>query len=70
LSAMDPYLSKGALIAAEVYNPTSGNAHWVLVTEKSTDGYKILDPSCYQDRKTLADGYANRVYKYMVYERK
>jgi hypothetical protein len=70
LSSMDPYLEKGALIAAAVYNPSTKNAHWVLVVGKSSDGYRILDPGCYQDRTTLGGEYANSVYKFMVYHRK
>jgi hypothetical protein len=70
LSSMDPFLEKGALIAAEVYNPSTKNAHWVLVVRKSSNGYGILDPGCYQDRTTLGGEYANSVYKFMVYHRK
>ena len=69
LSDMDKYLSSGALIIAQVYNPTTRGNHWVLVTTRQGGAYKIIDPGCYPGRTDLGF-YVNSVYKITVYRRK
>lgn len=69
LSLMEQSLSDGALIIAQVYNPTTKNNHWVLVTDKKGSDYSILDPGCYSGRTTLSNGYGNNVYKFISYKR-
>jgi hypothetical protein len=67
LPKLDQYLSKGALIIAQVYNPTTQGNHWVLLTEKQANQYKIIDPGCYEGRQDLGS-YSNNVYKIVVYK--
>jgi hypothetical protein len=69
LTEIDYDLSNGALIIAQVYNPTTGNQHFVLVTEKKGDVYKILDPGCYEGRTDIT-AYSGNIYKIAVYGRK
>lgn len=69
LSSMDLYLSKKALIIAQVYNPSTKNNHWVLVTEKNGGKYSIIDPGCYNSRNDL-ESYNNNVYKIIIFRRK
>lgn len=73
LSRMDTYLSNGALIIAQVCNPSitnpnSGSQHWVLITDKSEDAYEILDPG-YAGRSDI-EAYNSNVYKFVVYQKK
>jgi hypothetical protein len=70
LGKMDPYLSKGLPILAEVFNPTTNSQHWVLVTGKRGGQYQILDPGGYANRNTLDGAYNNRVYRFTVYKPK
>ena len=67
LGKMDPYLSKGLPVLAEVFNPTTNGQHWVLVTGKRDGQYKILDPGGYANRNTLDGAYKNTVYRFIVY---
>ena len=69
LSSLDQYLTGGALIIAQVYNPTTRGNHWVLVTEKQGSKYSIIDPGCYEGRDDL-QSYSNNIYKFVVYRRK
>jgi hypothetical protein len=69
LSDLDRFLDNGSLIIAQVYNPSTGNQHWVLVTNKEGNEYNILDPGCYSGRTTLSNGYGNNVYKFAVYSK-
>jgi hypothetical protein len=69
LSSLDQYLTGGALIIAQVYNPTTRGNHWVLVTEKQGSKYTIIDPGCYEGRDDL-QSYSNNIYKFVVYRRK
>jgi Peptidase_C39 like family len=69
LSKMDQYLAKGDLIVAQVYNPTTHNNHWVLVTDKQGGNYRILDPGCYEGRNDLGS-YDSNVYEFVVYFKK
>jgi hypothetical protein len=66
---MDDYLSDGALIIAQVYNPSTHGNHWVLVTGKDGSEYSIIDPGCYVGRTTLSNGYGNNIYRFIVYEK-
>jgi hypothetical protein len=67
ISLLDPLLSAGSVIIAQVYNPTTRNGHWVLVTGRSGNQYRILDPGGYS-RTTLAD-YGN-IYRYVSFKKK
>jgi hypothetical protein len=67
LSSMDQFLNDDVLIIAQVYNPTTKNNHWVLVTGKKGSEYSILDPGCYSGSTTLSNRYDNNVYKFIVY---
>jgi hypothetical protein len=69
LSNMDDDLSNGALVVAQVYNPTTGHTHWVLVRGKNGSAYNIYDPGCYDGRDDLT-AYGNHVYRFVVYRRK
>lgn len=66
---MDQFLNDRDLIIAQVYNSTTKNNHWVLVTGKNGNDYSILDPGCYGGRTTLQNGYGNNVYKFITYTR-
>ncbi len=69
ITKMDAELSNGSLIIAQVYNPSSGGNHWVLVTEKQNGIYKIIDPGGYRERESL-NAYNNVIYKFVVYKKK
>ena len=69
VSEIDSYLSNGDLIVAQVYNPSTGGNHWVLVTGKKGEDYRIIDPGCYEERKTLSGVYSNNIYRFVAYKR-
>jgi len=66
---MDRFLNAGSLVIAQVYNLTTKNNHWILVTGKIGGEYAILDPGCYSGRTTLSNGYGNNIYRFIVYSR-
>ena len=70
LTDMDVHLNKGLPIIAQVLNPTTNNAHWVLVSSKRNGEYNILDPGGYSNRTTLSGAYKNSVYRFILYEQK
>jgi len=53
-SLMDKYLEKCMPVIVQVYNSTTGNMHWVVVTGKSGNDYSINDPSEGNDYKLLS----------------
>jgi hypothetical protein len=65
-SSMDQFLDQGALIVAQVVNPTTGHNHWVVVTDKQGSSYRIADPGCY-GRRNL--GEYGDIYRFIVYSK-
>ncbi|MBF8296140.1 MAG: hypothetical protein HW389_2685 [Bacteroidetes bacterium] len=64
MTRMDNVLTAGSVAIAQVWNPSTKNAHWVLVTGKTTAGdYTILDPGGY-NRVTLSTSYET-IYRYV-----
>jgi len=53
-SLMDDYLKKCMSVIAQVYNLTTGNMHWVVVTGKTGNDYTINDPSKQNNYKFLS----------------
>ena len=66
LTGLDGPLSNGSAVVAQVFNASTGNEHWVVVTGKQNNEYTILDPGGYGSRTTLS-AYENQIYKYVVY---
>ncbi len=64
---IDNALGNCKLIIVEVLNPTSGDQHWVLVTQKDQNGdYIIVDPA-YLDRTRLINSvYAGKFWEYVT----
>ena len=69
LTTLDQFLSNGSLIVAQVYNRSTRNSNWVLITAKIEGEYSILDPGCYSGRTNLRNGYEGKVFRYIVYSR-
>ncbi|MBI4822794.1 MAG: hypothetical protein HY805_00975 [Nitrospirae bacterium] len=66
-SLIDPYLKKCMPVIVKVYNPTTGNMHWVVVTGKSGNIYNINDPG-YRNRENL-QAYSNEIFAIRVYKK-
>jgi hypothetical protein len=67
LEKLDDALSNGGVGIVQVYNPTTGHAHWVLVSDKLSNGdYSILDPGGYEGRTTIGQSSIYKtIYRYM-----
>jgi len=69
LDSLDQFLRRGSLIVVQVYNRSTRNGHWVLITAKIEGEYSILDPGCYSGRTNLRNGYEGKIFRYIVYSR-
>jgi len=65
LTDIDPILSQGSVVIAQVYDAQNKSSHWVLVTSKTSYGdYRILDPG-FSNNTTLVASFQN-IYKYVI----
>jgi len=69
LSVVDNALKKCKLIIAQVYNDESSRTgqHWVLITGKENDDYKILDPAG-REEDTLSE-YDDNIWSYVIIQK-
>lgn len=73
LTTVDSLLSRCQPMIAEVFNRRTGNPHWVIIKEKTTEGrYAIADPggnnsSYLDDSNDWRKDYRNRIYRLEVY---